>query len=440
MRSNLMIWFLLTGALSASAQEMSLSLDEARAYAVQHNTQMQTSQLNIADGRTTLQSRTSVGLPQLSASVGYNHFITLPTSLIPAEFFGGEPGDFAEVQFGTPENMTAGISASQLLFSGPYIYGVQAAKVYVELLQQQDKVTANDVKKNVELAYYTVLIAQKMAQIAGENLEVVNQTLHEVSEMNKAGFVEEIDVNRLEMTSANLSNILANASRQEVFAKNLLKYQMGMDLSQEIVLTDSLEQLEQGLVLLQNDQNFLNRPEFQVMETTKRLNELNVQVNKSSYLPTLAVFGSYEQAAQRNEFNFFDGNEPWFESFLVGVQLNVPIFSGIDKEAAIDSAQIGYDKAVVAEQTLKQSVQLEIAQYTTDYLNAKDDLATQQSTIELANKIFNTAYVKYREGLGSSLELTQAQGDLLAAQANYINALYSLLNAQTNLKKALGYL
>jgi len=440
MRSNLMIWFLLTGALSASAQEMSLSLDEARAYAVQHNTQMQTSQLNIADGRTTLQSRTSVGLPQLSASVGYNHFITLPTSLIPAEFFGGEPGDFAEVQFGTPENMTAGISASQLLFSGPYIYGVQAAKVYVELLQQQDKVTANDVKKNVELAYYTVLIAQKMAQIAGENLEVVNQTLHEVSEMNKAGFVEEIDVNRLEMTSANLSNMLANASRQEVFAKNLLKYQMGMDLSQEIVLTDSLEQLEQGLVLLQNDQNFLNRPEFQVMETTKRLNELNVQVNKSSYLPTLAVFGSYEQAAQRNEFNFFDGNEPWFETFLVGVQLNVPIFSGMDKKAAIESAQIGYDKAVVAEQTLKQSVQLEIAQYTTDYLNAKDDLATQQSTIELANKIFNTAYVKYREGLGSSLELTQAQGDLLAAQASYINALYSLLNAQTNLKKALGYL
>jgi outer membrane protein TolC len=279
-----------------------------------------------------------------------------------------------------------------------------------------------------------------MITMAEKNLEVVNNTLKEVSEMNKAGFVEAIDVDRLRITQSSLQTMVNNAKRQKDFALQLLKYQMGMDLTQTLALTDSLGGMQSDMLLVQGDQNFMSRPELGVMSTTKKLNEINIQVNKAAYYPSLALIGSYEQAAQRNEFNFFDGNEPWFETFLIGVQLNVPIFSGMQKSAAVESAQIGYEKALVTEKTLIQSIQLEVAQYTTDYQNALAEMENSQANTELAEKIYNTALIKYREGLGSSLELTDAEGTLLNAQTNYINALYNLLSAKTNLKKALGYL
>jgi len=432
--------FLLLPAEAYSQETLSMSLQEAQAYALQNSPTMKSSLLDIADGRTTLKSSTSTGLPQVNLTANYNHFITLPTSLVPAEFFGGEPGEFAEVQFGVPENLTAGISASQLLFSGPYIYGVQAAKVYVELLQQQNKVDASDVRKNVELAYFGVLIADEVIDMVQQNIDVLSQTLFEVTELNKAGFVEEIDVDRLTITQSTLETTLNNSIRQKEFQLNLLKFQMGMDLSTNIMLTDSLDQLDQDFVVVDNDQNYLTRPEFDVAGASKRLNEINVKANKAAYYPSLALIGSYEQAAQRNEFNFFDTNEPWFETFLVGVQLNVPIFSGLARSAAVESAQIGYEQTQLAEETLMQSIQLEIAQFKVDYLNATDNLNNQLANIELAKKIYNTSLIKYREGLGSSLELTDAETTLLTAETNYINALYSYLSAKTNLKKALGYL
>ncbi len=424
-----------------NAQEsFRLSLEQAQEYALKNSPTMKSSMLDIADGRTTLKSRTATGLPQLSLNANYNHFITLPVSLIPAEFFGGEPGTFAELQFGVPENFTAGISASQLIFSGPYIYGVQAAQVYVELLQQQNKVDATDVRKNVELAYYTVLITNEMINMTQENLDLTAKTLFEVSEMYKAGFVEEIDVDRLTMTRSTLETALQNANRQKEFALNLLKFHMGMDLGSDLELTDSLDKMEGSFILIEDDKNYLNRPEFGVMSTTKRLNELNIKASKAAYLPSLALIGSYEQTAQRSEFNFFDTSEPWFETFLVGVQLSVPIFSGMSNSAAVESAQIGHEQSQIAEETLMQSVQLEVTQFKVDYLNAKDDLANQESNIVLAEKIYNTALIKYREGLGSSLELTDAESTLLTAESNYINSLYNYLSAITNLKKALGYL
>ena len=268
----------------------------------------------------------------------------------------------------------------------------------------------------------------------------MDKTLNEVAEMNKAGFVESIDVDRLTISRYTLATMRNNAERQKALALNLLKFQMGMDLSETIRLTDGLEKMSENMVLLQGDMNYMNRPEFGVIQSTKRLNELNIKANKSAYLPSLALIGSYEQAAQRNEFNFFDTSQPWFETFLVGLQLNVPIFSGMQRSAAVQSAQIGYEQSQIAEQTLLQSVNLEVAQYQTEYLNALDNLTNQESNITLAEKIYNITLIKYREGLGSSLELTDAESTLLNAETNYINALYNFLSAKTNLKKALGYL
>lgn len=426
--------------VNAFAQTQSFTMIQAQEYGVQNNTDAKRALLDIEAGESTKKSTTSMGLPQVDFGLDYTHYLTLPTQLIPAEFFGGEPGQFEELQFGTPENMNVNFSASQLLFSGPYIYGLQAAKVYIELLQYQSKVTESDIRKNVELAYFNVLILDEQARLLEKDIAIIEKTLFEMSEMYKQGFVEEVDVDRLRITNSNLQTMEKNLVRQKEVAKNLLKFQMGMDLSEEINLTDSLTTIQDNFILMENDQNYLTRPEFDVAQTNVDLNALNIKVNKAAYFPTLALYGSYSQVAQRNQFNFLEWDNPWFETSLVGVKLSLPIFDGLNRSAAVQEATIGLNRAQLTQLDVTRGIQLEISQYTSEYLNAQEELENQISNMELANKIYSRALTKYKEGVGSSLELTDGETTVFNAQRSYINALYNLLSSRTNLKKSLGYL
>lgn len=433
------IFFVLMLPLAAFGQQSSFTLAQAQDYGAQNNVDAQKSALNVESARNTVDERIATGLPQLSGSVDYNYFAVLPTSLIPAEFFGGEPGTFVPLQFGTKQNLTAGLSFSQLLFNGSWLAGVSAAKTYVELTQSQQKLSDREVRQNIELAYYAVLVSGEQEKILQKNIDNLTKTLHEVSEMNKQGFVEEIDVDRLQISLANLQTQLQNVQRQTALAKNNLKFQMGYDLSKDIMLLDSIGSLTEDIVVADNDQHYLSRPEFDILNTTIILNQDNVKVNRAGYLPTLSLIGSFQENAQRNKFDFFDTDQPWFETALIGFSLQVPIFDGLQKKNTIQNARIGLEQAQLDQQKATQGIMLEIDKAKTDYLNAKNDVDNQMSNTGLAQKIYDVALEKYKQGVGSSLELTEAESSLYQAQGAYIGALYNLLNAQSKLKKALGY-
>lgn len=421
------------------AQTQQFSLQQAMEYGINNNVLVKSAGLDVQNAQVTVNNRLSSGLPQVDITVDYQNFFKLPTSLIPAEFFGGEPGEFVAVQFGTEQNLSAGISASQLLFSGSFFVAVNAAKEYVELVNAQKELTENDVKKNVEFAYYSALIGKEFENLLQKNIDNLSKVHFEISEMYKQGFVEQIDVDRLTISQTTLDGQLENAKRQSQLATNLLKFSMGMDLATNIELTDSLGAIKKDLAFTANDQNYLNRPEIYILNKSISLNDYNVRLNKSMYLPTLALYASYSQNAQRNSFNFFDSNEPWFETGLVGVKMQVPVFSGFQRRTSVQAAQIGLEKAQLDLQNATQGIMLEVETARTNYLNAQTDLDTQNKNIELAQKIYNTALIKYREGVGSSLELNNAESTLYMTQASYIQALFQLVNAQINLNKSLGY-
>ena len=418
------------------AQSQSFSLQEAMEYGLKNNAQIQSAELDVQDAQITVNNRIASGLPQVDASIDYQNFFKLPTSLIPAEFFGGEPGQFIPVQFGTEQNMTAQISASQLLFNGAWLVGVSAAKEYAALVQKQTRLAETEVKKNVETAYYSVLIAKEFEKLLQKNIDNLNAVLFEVSEMQKQGFVESIDVDRLTMSKITLAGQLENASRQSQMATNFLKYSMGIDMATNIELTDTLGSITE---VNMSGTNYLSRPEFSILQSTVTLNELNVKVNKAMYLPTLVAYGSYSQNAQRNSFNFLDGDEEWFETGLFGLTLSIPVFSGMERRTGVQAAEIALQKAQLQQQNATQGILLEVEKAKTDYLNAENDFNVQKQNIELAQRIYNTALIKYREGVGSSLELNNAESTLYQAQGNYISAMFALLNAKTALNKSLGY-
>ena len=421
------------------AQSQQYSLQQAIDYGIENNTQSKSAALDVANAQITVKNRLSAGLPQVDATVDYQNFFKLPTSLLPAEFFGGEVGDFIPVQFGTEQNLTAGISASQLLFNGAWIVALNASKENVDLVNAQQKLTEQDIRKNVESAYYSVLISKEFETLLQKNINNLDKVYFEVKEMLKAGFVEQIDVDRLTMSTLTLNGQLANAKRQTILAETFLKYTMGLDINTPITLTDDIDIFTGNANLVNNDQNYLTRPEFTILNQTMILNELNIKLKKSMYLPTLALYASYSQNAQRNSFNFFDSDELWFETGLIGVKMQVPIFSGFERRTSVQAAQIDYEKAQLNLLSATQGILLEIEKAKTDYINAESDFDIQKQNQELAQKIYDTALIKYREGVGSSLELNNAESTLYTAQGSYITALYNLLNTKTALNKSLGY-
>lgn len=428
-------------AASAQAQVQQFSLEEAKQYAVEHNIDAKNAQLNVDAAQSTVNQVTRIGLPQVSGEVRYVNFLQTPTSLIPAEFFGGTPGEYVGVQFGTKHNLNATISASQLLFDGSFFIGVKAASMFVELQSKEQVRKEIDVRLGVSKAYFAVLVSSRNLQLLNESHDLLEDLHHETSELNKAGFVEAIEVDRLTLSLSTLKTQISSVERYKTLSESLLKFQMGLDLATPIELTDSLGSLTSpGADLMMMDGDAAQRIEMDIINAQLALAEANIKRYKAGYAPSLAAFATFDYSAQRSTFNFFDFDQPWYPSTLVGLSLRVPIWDSFTKSAQIQKEKTNVQMIMNYRDQVTQGLNLELQQARTNYKNASEQERTLKSNLELAQKILDIATIKYQEGVGSSLEVSTSQSTVLQTQSAYINALYELLIAKTDLEKALGIL
>jgi len=415
------------------------SLPEAIQYGLEHNVQLKNAKLDISESKKSVTELMANGLPQINASVGYTNYLSLPTSLIPAEFFGGQPGEFVELSFGVKHNLTATVNASQMIFDGSYLIGLKASRMYVEMTRKQSRQSERDISMNISKAYYLALISHKAYLLTLDNQKNISKMLNETQAMYNNGLIESIEVDRLKLSKANIDAQIKSLRRKDVFAKQLLKFQMGMNLQDSINLSDSLTGLfDPDSDLLNKSFDESDRIEFTLLDMQEQLTEMNVKRYRAMYLPTLSVNAAYQQNAQRDQFDFLKSNQPWFQTALVGVNLNIPIFDSFRKRSTVQKEQINLMKLHNSKSQLSQSLSIEVSKARIDYLNALEQFTTQQGNLDLARHILDVATTKYREGVGSSLEINNAQSTLLQTQNQYINAIYNLLIAKTDLEKALG--
>ncbi len=416
-----------------------MTLEDAIKYALENNIDMRLAQINIADADQQIIERRAIGIPQLSAGVNYQYFIQIPASVVDLSTFDPSvpEGTFEKIEFGLKNNLTASIDMQTLLFDASYLTGLKAAKAYRSYVQKDRERVVYEVRNRVIESYLPALILEESKKTLVKNIGNLESLLNETRALYKEGFVEQLDVDRLDLSLANLQVELENLDRQKELVYNVLKFQMGYPVNDPIEAVDDIDALfipasEEDLTA---DINYARRPEIQVLEMGIKLNELNVELNRSGYLPSLAAFGSYQQSAQGN--NLFD-NPVWVPSAIVGLQLNVPIFDGFDKRAKINRAKLDLEEAINQQNQIKQAISLEITNARTSYINALQRLDSQGKNLKLAEKIYNTTKIKYKEGVGSSLEITQAEQSLYETQQNYIQARYDLLVAKRALDKALG--
>jgi outer membrane protein len=435
-RFYLMI-FALAISFSAFSQQK-FTLKQAIQYGQSNSPSVQIAQIGVADADQLILQNRAIGLPKISASGNYQHFLQLPAQLVPAEFFGGNAGEFSKLTFGTKNNFTAAAQLQTLIFDASYFTALKASREYRTFAAQQLNVTKQDVKKNITLAYLATLIYDESVTILDSNSKNLERMLFETSELYKEGFAEQLDIDRLTLTFKQLKTQKGDLIRQKQISVNNLKFLMGFPIDQDLAVTDNLTDLvNNGFTAELNEKLVLeNRAEYQMLRTSVTLQEFNITVQKQQgYYPSLAGFANYQQSLQGD--NLFNDSQ-WIPSAIIGLQLNVPIFDGFARETNIERAKLDLEEVVRQRDQAIEGIRLEVMNAKIKYQNAVQKVTNTNESLELAERIYKTIQIKYKEGLASSFELNQAEGSLFMEQSSYIQALFELLMAKAELEIALG--
>lgn len=413
------------------------SVQQAIDYAMTNSAKVKNALLDIQLQKEQNREITSAAFPQLNGSFNLNDYLEVPTSLLPAEIAGGPAGTYIPVKFGTKYNATGGLDLSQILFDGQVFVGLQARSTAIKLAEAQKSVTAEMINVNVQKIYYQLVIGHQQMTTIDANIDRLKKLVNDTKAMLDQGFMEKLDLDKANVQLNNLETEKIKAQNQLNAGYASLKFLMNMPQADSLVLTDSVTDDQIKKDVLNNEYNYADRKEFQLLELNKKMNEFNIRRYKLSYIPTLSAFANYQKNAQRQKFDFFkDGS--WFTTSLIGVRLNVPIFDGFNKRAKINQAKLQLQKTENNINELKSSIDNDVVQANQKLTAAFLTMDNQKRNMELAEKVYNTTKIKYDEGIGSNTEVYNAQADLKVAQNNYFSARYDAVIAKIDYLKATG--
>lgn len=436
--------FSILSIVDVNAQESNsgaFSLQQSIDYAVKNSPNYLNAELDLKNAVYKKNEITGLGLPQVSGSIDIKDYVELPTSLLPGQFFGAPAGTFIPVKFGTKYNSTAGFSASQLLFSSDYIFGLKASKEFINLSKINVTRSKADLVSQVSKAYYNVIINKERIKLLESNLIRLKKILDDTKAFNQQGFAELIDAERLEVQYNNLVTEKDKVVRLIGLSETVLKFQMGYKLNDAIALTDSLNLNSDTFEELNiTNVDVSKRPDYQLLTAQQNLLNLDVKRLKWGYLPTLAAYGAYQYNAQRQEFDLLDTDQKWFKIALVGATLNVNIFDGFQRNYKIQQAKISALKNNNTLKSIESASQLEASVAGISYNNAYSSLLAQKKNMVLAQHVYEVAMKKYQGGVGTNLEIVNAETTLKEAQTNYYNSVYDMLVAKIDYQKAIGTL
>ena len=437
MKRFLLIMFLLWNGFNILAQSNTFSLDEAVQYAMQNNAISKNASNDLEIAQAKKWETIATGLPQISAFIDYANNIKQPISLVPAEFFGGNKGEFAEISFGTKQTFDGTATLNQLLFDGSYIVGLSSIKLYLEIADNAKKKTDLEVERNVISAYGNVLVSQERVKFLKENLENVEGNLKEITKVYENGMIELENVEQLTITYSNLKNSLEYAVKLGNTSANILKMVIGLPLENEIILSDNLG----GLTLKKIDMGLINKPisidqniDYIIANNEKKSQETLLRLEKSRALPTISAYVQGTYKGNSDSFDFLDSDQKWYGSSVAGVTMSIPVFSSLRRSAKTQQAKIEVAKASEELLQTEKRVLIELENAKTNYQFAINNFQNAQKNLSLAKKIEKKNGIKFIEGIASSFELRQAQMQLYSIQNELLQSMLEVINKKTNLE------
>jgi outer membrane protein TolC len=420
---------------------MDLGVHDAVKYAWENSQKAKTAAIDVQQADKDVWAQAARGLPIVTGNFGFNNFLNLPTSIIPAESFGLPPGTpNIEAQFGQAYTMEAGVNVGLQLFDGSYIIGIKGARGFQKMIRDMEKMTRNEVKTIVAQAYYTSQIAQENVRLLKENIANMDKTLKETGALYKEGFAEEMDVEQLGLLINQIKNRAKEAERQHEATLNLLKYQMGMPIDTKISLSDDLEtlwEMQSDEELMAMELDLTDNLQYDLVKQDVLLHGYLVKLEEAKYYPTLHAFFDYKHQAFRDKFDFFDFDKSWYPQTLWGVRLNVPIWDNLGGLASINKAKLEQQKVKNRLADTEQALKLQGISAKNGFTTALEQLETATANIALATRIKEKMLIRYQEGLATSMELTTSENQLIQAQTEYVNTLFKAMDAKIEMKVVL---
>lgn len=429
----------LFGHAQDKKQSYSFSLEQAISHALTNNYTAINANRDIESAQQKKWETTAAGLPQINAGLDYLNNFDFTLQGISGNAFdpSADPNTITTLAFGTKHNMTGRATLSQLIFDGSYIVALQASKTYLQYYQNAKQKTDVDIKEMVINAYGNVLLSEESLAILEKNKTTLSKTLSDTQETFKNGLIEEENVEQLQITLASINSNLSNVKRLNDIATKMLKITLGIDINDDLKLTDKLDALStNNLNLAMTQDGFImdNNIDYQMMLNFNEQRRLEYKLQKSKALPSLAANLNYGYNAFSNNFSFFTADQKWNKFSNLGVGLNVPIFSSFGRSAKTQQAKIAFDQAKTQLTETKQKLQLQFENARSEYEFSIEEYATSKSNLNLAERIEKKQQIKFTEGLSSSFDFSEAQRQLYTAQQNYLQSMVNIINKKAALE------
>ncbi|CAM1359647.1 Transporter [Tenacibaculum litoreum] len=428
--------FFFTGYITAQEKEMSLSMQEAIDYAIKNSYDNKVSLNDIEAAKKKKWETTTIGLPQVNGKVDYQNNLK---QLFDAVDFNND--GFPD--FGAKHSVNAGVTLSQLIFDGSYLVGLQSAKTYLKISEQAKEKTELATREAVINAYGNVLVTEKSIEILENNKKILEKNLNETQKTYDNGLTELENVEQLQITLGNVESNLRNAERLKEIAYQMLNVSLGNSIETKLTLTSTLDNLvidNTDLSLLATQFNIDNHIDFKIAQNDRESKRLLMKLEKSKALPTLSAFVNYNAVANSNSFSFFETSQKWVNTSVLGVTLNVPIFSSFGRSSRTAQAKIALENADIRLEEAKQKLNLQVERAKSEYQLGIENYETAKKNLALAERIEKKQQVKFFEGISSSFDLLQAQNQLYTQQNNYVQSMLNVIAKKAQLENALNIL
>jgi len=447
-----------TNTYAQSDSSFSMSLQQCVEYGIANNAMQKSALSDIEIAKQDVREVKAIGLPQINAGANFTHNLKIATQVLPDFISPSVYGVLYQegvlnpqanpipaigsnpVQFGVPYTFTASASLRQLIFDGTYFLGLKAANEYVEMSKLQTEKSTVDLKENIIKSYLLILTTQENKKLITDNIAIVERTLTEVQALYSSGFAERLDVDRVELSKSSLDIRLKSVDQQIEILSQSLKLNMGMDVNANLVLTDSLNGLIKSNLVSSSSLNVKELSDYKILAQNQKLQELNKERYKVGRYPNVMLNATYGQQSFANKGEIGDLTKDFFPLANYQISVGIPIWDGNARRAQIAKVEQNLVKNDLMMQNLENAAKLQYNSALSKYNTSLELMDLQKKNLAIALDIYKKAGIKFKEGIGSSLELAQAENDYKAAQVSYLNSIYDLLVANVELKKSTGQL
>ena len=440
---SLLIILIFTIAASAQTNDKkkySFSIQQAIDFALKNNYKAINSGRDIETSKQKKWETTAMGLPQLNGRVDFLHNFKLQQQGVSGNAFNplGNPNDVSTIAFGTKNTMIGTATLSQLIFDGSYIVALQASKAYLQFFENAKLKTDNDIKELIINNYGNVLLSQESIKILESNKKVLEKNYLEINQIYKNGLGEQESVEQIAITLETVKSSLNNVTRLREISLKMLKINLGVAIDDELQLTDNLDNLSTTnleTALSAAEFNVENNIEYQIASSIVTQKRLLLKLEKSKALPSLGAALNFGYNSFANQFNFLSANQPWNNFSNVGVSLNIPLFSSGGLKAKVQQAKIAFEQSQTQQKEAEQMLKLGYEKAKSDFDFSIEQYATAKSNLYLAEKIERKQQIKFKEGLSTSFEFSEAQRQLYATQQTYLQSMVDIINKKAALEK-----